>query len=156
MGKAVRVRRLWIIGVGCGLAILAQLAPTRAESDQLIATVGKPAIVTATPKPDGFAAGSSGPRVVVHVTGYQPPQHGGVRGVVKVQRPDGTEQEIGTFGVFPDTAFRADTSRARVYGFPLPKEMATGAVKLKVEIVPDRAQATGEGAQLEIGHAEIQ
>ena len=96
------------------------------------------------------------PRVVVDVTGYQPPQKGAVRGVVKVQKPDGTEQEIGTFGVFPNAAFRADSSRARRYSFPLPKELATGAVKLKVEVVPDKAQETGEGAQLEVGGAEIQ
>jgi hypothetical protein len=67
-------------------------------------------------------------RVVVHVTGYKPPQEGGICGVVKVQKPDGSVQEIGTFGVFPDTAFKADASHARRYGFPLPKELATGPV----------------------------
>jgi len=149
------VRRLWIIGAGCGLVILALLGAIPAESDQLIATVGKPAIVTATPA-KAPAAGESAPRVVVHVTGYQPPQQGGVRGVVKVEKPDGTEQEIGTFGVFPDAAIKVDTSRPRAFSFPLPKELATGPVKLKVEVVPDRPQATGKGAQLEVGHAEIQ
>jgi len=152
----MRVPCLWVIAAGCALALLALLASMAAEGDQLIATVGKPAIVTVPPKPDSFTAGSSAPRVVVHVTGYQPPQQGSVRGVVKVQKPDGTEQEIGTFGVFPDTAFKADSSRSRAYSFALPKELLTGAVKLKVEIVPDRAQATGEGAQLEVGRAEIQ
>ena len=128
------VRRILIIGVGS--------AP--AEGDLLIATVGKPAIVTAAPaKPqEGLAADKAPPRVVVHVTGYQPAQKGSVRGVVKVQKADGTEQEIGTFGVFPDAAFKAETSRARAFGFPLPKELAE--------------RGTGEGAQLEIGHAEIQ
>jgi hypothetical protein len=75
---------------------------------------------------------------------------------VKVQKPDGTEQEIGSFGVFPDTAFKADPTRARRYSFALPKELATGAVKLKVEVVPDKAQGTGEGARLEIGGVDIQ
>jgi hypothetical protein len=154
----MRVRRLWIIGAGCGLAVLAGLAARCAEGDQLIATVGKPAILTATPTkaPDSAAADTSPPRVVVHITGYQPAQKGGVRGVVKVQKADGTDQEIGTFGVFPDTAFKADTSRARTYSFPLPKELATGAVKLKVEIVPDKAQGTGQGALLQVERAEIQ
>jgi hypothetical protein len=87
---------------------------------------------------------------------YQPAQKGSVRGVVKVQLADGTEQEIGTFGVFPDTAFKAETSRARAFSFPLPKELAAGPVKLKVEVVPDKERGTGEGAQLEIGHVEIQ
>jgi hypothetical protein len=108
------------------------------------------------PCPPANEADTGAPRVVVHVTGYQPAQVGSVRGVVKVQKADGTEQEIGTFGVFPDTAFKAGTSRARVYSFPLPKELTADPVKLKVEVVPDKERGTGEGAQLEIGHAEIQ
>jgi hypothetical protein len=152
------VRRLWTIGAGCALALIALIAAIAAEGDQLLATVDRPAILTATPaKPlQGAAADQPAPRVIVHVTGYQPPQKGAIRGIVKVQKPDGSEQEIGTFGVFPNTAFKADFSRARRYGFPLPKELATGAVKLKVEIVPDKAQGTAEGAQLEVGGAEIQ
>jgi hypothetical protein len=151
----MRVRRLWIMGAGWGFAVLAGLAPLSAEEDRLIATVDNPAIVTAAPAASA-AANNSPPRVIVHVTGYQPAQKGGVRAVVKVQKPDGADQEIGTFGIFPDKAFKADTSRARAYSFPLPKELAAGAVKLKVEIVPDKAQATAEGAQLEVGRAEIQ
>jgi len=152
------VRRILIIGVGSALAIFAVIAALPAEGDPLIATVGKPAIVTAAPaKPqEGLAADKAPPRVVVHVTGYQPAQKGSVRGVVKVQKADGTEQEIGTFGVFPDTAFKAETSRARAFSFPLPKELAADPVKLKIEVVPDKERGTGEGAQLEIGHAEIQ
>jgi hypothetical protein len=73
-----------------------------------------------------------------------------------VLRGDGTEEEIGTFGMFPDTAFKAETSRARAFGFPLPDELATGPMKLKIEVVPDKERGTGQGAQLEIGHAEIQ
>jgi hypothetical protein len=148
------VRRLWLISVGSALALL---APIAAEGGQLLATIDRPAILTATPTKalESTAADRSGPRVVVDVTGYQPPQKGAVRGVIKVQKSDGTEHEIGTFGVFPNAAFRADSSRARRYSFPLPKELATGAVKLKVEVVPDKAQETGEGAQIEVGGAEI-
>ena len=152
------VRRILIIGVGSALAIFTVIGTLPAESDPLIATVGKPAIVTAAPaKPqEGLTADKGPPRVVVHVTGYRPAQKGSVRGVVNVQKADGTEQEIGTFGVFPDTAFKAETSRARAYSFPLPKELAADPVKLKIEVVPDKERGTGEGAQLEIGHAEIQ
>jgi hypothetical protein len=152
------VRRLWTIGAGCALALIAPTAAISAEDGQLLATVDRPAILTATPAKalESTAADQPAPRVVVHITGYQPPQKGAIRGVVKVQKPDGSEQEIGTFGVFPDTAFKADSSRARRYSFPLPKELATGAWKLKVEVVPDKAQGTGEGAQLEVGGAEIQ
>jgi hypothetical protein len=152
------VRRILIIGVGSALAVFAVIAALPAEGDPLIATVGKPAIVTAAPaKPrEGLTADRGPPRVVVHVTGYQPAQKGSVRGVVKMQKGDGTEQEIGTFGVFPDAAFKVETSPARAFSFPLPKELAAGPVKLKVEVVPDKERGTGEGAQLEIGHAEIQ
>ena len=152
------VRRILNIGVGSAFAIFAVIAALPAEGDPLIATVGKPAIVTAAPaKPqEGLEADKAPPRVVIHVTGYQPAQKGSVRGVVKVQKADGTEQEIGTFGVFPDAAFKAETSRARAFSFPLPKELAAGPVKLKVEVVPDKERGTGEGAQLEVGHAEIQ
>jgi hypothetical protein len=152
------VRRLWTIGAGCAVALIAPIAAIAAEDSQLLATVDRPAILTATPGAalESTVAGQPASRVIVHVTGYQPPQKGAVRGVVKVQKPDGSEQEIGTFGVFPDAAFKADTSRARSYSFPLPKELATGPVKLKVEIVPDKPQGTGEGAHLEVGRAEIQ
>ena len=43
------VRRILIIGVGSALAIFAVIAALPAEGDPLIATVGKPAIVTAAP-----------------------------------------------------------------------------------------------------------
>jgi hypothetical protein len=154
----MNVRRILIIGVESAFAIFAVSAALPAEADQLIATVGKPAIVTAAPaKPEeGLAEDRAPPRVVVDVTGYQPAQKGSVRGVVKVQKADGTEQEIGTFGVYPDAAFKGETSRARAFSFPLPKELAADPVKLKIEVVPDKERGTGEGAQLEIGHAEIQ
>ena len=38
----------------------------------------------------------------------------------------------------------------------LRKAYAADPVKLKVEVVPDKDRGTGVGAQLEIGHAEIQ
>jgi hypothetical protein len=154
----MRVRRLWTISAGCALALIALIAAIAAEGDQLLATVDKPAILTAMPARalESTAADQPAPRVIVHVIGYEPPQKGAIRGVVKVQKPDGSEQEIGTFGMFPDTAFQAESSRARRYSFPLPKELATGAVKLKVEVVPDKAEGTGQGARLELGRAEIQ
>jgi hypothetical protein len=152
------VRRTLIIGVGSALAIFAVSGALPADGDPTTATVGKPAIVTAEPaRPqEGLTADEGAPRVVVHITGYQPAQKGSVRAVVKVEKEDGTEQEIGTFGMFPDAAFKAETSRARAFSFPLPKDLATDRVKLKIEVVPGKERETGEGAQLEIGHAEIQ
>jgi hypothetical protein len=151
------VRRWSSFGLGSALAILAGTAALSAEGEPLIATVGNPAILTALPSnaPEGLT-GARQARVVVHVTAYQPAQQGSVRGVVKVQQADGTEKEIGTFGVFPDTAFKADASRPRTFSFPLPRELAAEPVKLKVEVVPDKERSTGQGARLEIGRAEIQ
>jgi hypothetical protein len=154
----MHVRHLSIAGTASALAVVAVIRAVPAAGDPLIATVDKPAIVAATPaKPQESLAADKAPlRVVVHVTGYRPAEKGSVRGVVKVQKADGTEQEIGTFGVFPDAAFKADTSRAKSFSFPLPKELAAEPVKLKIEVVPDKQHGTGEGAQLEIGHAEVQ
>jgi hypothetical protein len=78
-----------------------------------------------------------------------------VEAVVKAQKDDQTEQEIGRFGIFPNTGFTAaDSSGARRFGLPLPKELAgSKALKLDVYLVPFRG--SGEGAVLELGGAEI-
>ena len=150
----MRVRGSWMMGVGCTLLLLAPIGAVAAEGDHLLATMDKPAVVTATASSAPTSLGQpAGRQVVISVTGYQPPQGGAIQGVVKAQRPDGSEQQIGTIGVFPDTAFKADSSRPRTYNFPLPKELQGASVKLKVELVPLRGKA--EGAQLEVGSAEI-
>jgi hypothetical protein len=153
--KVMGVRRLWVMGAGCAVGLLALFAAIAAEVDQLRATIDKPATVTATPAKalESTSADQPAPSVTLHVTGYQPPKDGAVAGVVKIQKPDGSEQELGTFGVFPQTAFKTDSSNARRYSFTLPKELASGPVKLKVDLVPIRG--TGEGAQLEVGRAEV-
>jgi hypothetical protein len=145
-------------GVGCALALLAPVAAIAAEGDQLLATVDKPAIVTATLAKvlESTAVKQVASRVIIYVTGFQPPQKGGVQGVVSVQKPDGSEQQIGTFGIYPQEAFTAGSSREQKFGFPLPSDLAAGPVKLKVAIGPDKERETAAGAQLEVGRAEIQ
>jgi hypothetical protein len=125
------------------------------EGNQLIATVERPATVTVSVAqgPDSIEAGQY---VVVDVTAYTPPRDGVVQGVVTVQKnTDGTEQEIGRFGIFPNTEFSAaDPSKVRRYSFPLPRDvLQDGPVKLTVHVVPLRGE--GEGARLELGGAEI-
>jgi hypothetical protein len=143
---------------GAFALVLTPLAAIAAEGDQVHATVDRPAVVTATPAPKptlGRPAAGEGARVVVSVTAFQPPQDGGpVQVVVKAQR-DGTEREIGRFGILPNTAFRAgERSKAKSFGLALPKELASGApVKLNVYLVPTRGEGTG--ARLEVGGAEI-
>ncbi len=95
-------------------------------------------------------------RAIVSVTGLEPPREGGVEVVVKAQDEGSPkEQEIGRFGVFPETAFKArDPSKAKRFGLPLPQELAESkAVTLRVYLVPFRG--SGEGALLELGGAEI-
>jgi hypothetical protein len=74
--------------------------------------------------------------------------------VVKAQKPDGTEEEIGRFGIFPQTEFHASNpSETRKYGFAVSSGLASGGpVKLKVELVPLRGE--GKGASLQVGGAE--
>jgi hypothetical protein len=147
-------RRSWMMGVGCVLALLAPVSVVAAESDQLLATLDKPAVVTVRPGPERSADQPA--RVVIIVTGFQPPQNGAVQAVVKAQREGtATEPEIGRFGIFPNTRFKvADPAKGQRFGFPLPKELAgRGPVKLTVQLVPLRGE--GKGASLELGGAEL-
>jgi hypothetical protein len=128
-----------------------------AAQDPPVATVAGPVVVTATAAPvadQGLASQSR--RVIISVTAFRPPREGAVQAVVKAQKDgDRTEQEIGRFGIFPNAEFKApDPSKARRFGLPLPKELASGgAVKLNVYLVPFKGD--GSGALLEIGGAEI-
>ena len=126
-----------------------------AEGSQLIATVERPALVTAAATSPGSESRPGEQRVVVSVLGYKPPRDGTVQGVVTVQKNQGQEQEIGRFGLFPNAEFRAsDPSQAQQFSFPLPRDLTRGGpVQIKVEVVPTRGD--GKDARLEIGGAEI-
>ena len=147
-------RRSRATGIAGVLAAMLGCMGAAAEG-QLIATVERPATVTVTVArgPDSIEAGQY---VVVDVTGYTPPRDGAIQGVVMVQKhADSTEQEIGRFGIFPNTEFSAaDPSKVRRYSFPLPRDVLhDGPVKLTVHVVPLRGE--GKGARLELGGAEI-
>jgi hypothetical protein len=133
--------------------VLASLGPVASEENRLIATIDRPAVFMAPVISDARPADQPA-RLVLSVVAYKPPRDGTVQAAVKVQKNDG-ESEIGRFGIFPDTEFRAaEPSRAQRFGFPLPKELANdGAVKLEVHLLPVRGD--GKDARLEIGRAEI-
>jgi hypothetical protein len=148
-------RRSCATGVAGVLAIVLACLGAAAEGSQLIATVERPATVTAAAAPE-LGLSPAGQQVVVSVMGYKPARAGAVQGVVKAQSSrGGTEQEIGRFGIFPDAEFRAaDPSQARRFTFQLPSDLARGGpVRLKIEVAPIRGD--GQDAQLEIGSAEI-
>jgi hypothetical protein len=148
----MRCFRAWV--TVSTLLALSHMGAEAAEGGQLLATVEMPAIVTAVSAP-ASAGIDTRPRVIISVMGFQPPQDGGaVQVVVKAQR-DGTEQEVGRFGITPNVPFKAaDPSKAQRFGLELPKELASGGpVKLNVYLLPTRGQ--GRGARLEVGGAEI-
>jgi hypothetical protein len=127
-----------------------------AGGGQLLATIDNPAIVTVAPAagPESEARNRSG-RLVLKVAGFKPAQDGSaVQAVVKVEKADGTEQEVHRFTVFPQTEFKASNpSKFLKFGFSLPKELAIGgSVRLKVELVPLRGK--GNGASLEVAGVE--
>jgi hypothetical protein len=143
-------RGYWRNVGSCAFALLTIVsAVTAGECDQLHATVDTPAVITATPAA-AAAASDQSPSVVIRIDGYQPAENGGVRAVVKAQKPDGEYQYVGTFGVTGE--FQPQSHR-----IPLPQDLAAdGPLKLKVELVPLHARNTGAGAHLDIGGAEIQ
>jgi hypothetical protein len=149
----------WVMALLGLLALPAAfVGSVAAKGGSVLATVDRPAVVMASP-----AAAERGaiernvgePRVIVTVTGFQPAHTGAVQAVVKALL-DGTEQEIGRFGIVPHAAFKAaEPSQAQSFSLPLPKGLATGgSVRLNVYLVPSTGD--GKGARLEVGGAEIQ
>jgi hypothetical protein len=145
------------LGAAFGLALGLSAGAFAAEGSHLLATLDKPAVVTAKKNfsVDGGAAART-PRLIVTVIGYRPPQDGGaVQIVVKAQQQNGTEREVGRFGVTPDTAFTAlDSSKSQQFGLRLPPDVAAEEpIKLNIYVVASRGR--GAGAHVEIGGAEI-
>jgi hypothetical protein len=133
--------------------IFATWGAIAAGGGELLATIDKPAIVTVA-LAESEARNQSG-RLVLKVSGFKPAQDGSaVQAVVKVEKADGTEQEVHRFTVFPQTEFKASNpSKFLKFGFSLPKELAIGgSVRLKVELVPLRGK--GNGASLEVAGVE--
>jgi hypothetical protein len=141
----------------CISALVFWPALTYAEgAGQAVATVDKPVIVTATPPPRNAAAESGRMQAVVSVTGYHPASDRlPVEVVVSGHINGGTEQEVGRFGITPDSAFTVSSSEAQRFGLNLPPSLAAGApVTFSIRIMP--TLGTGEGASVRIGDLEIQ
>jgi hypothetical protein len=148
-------RRSYATGIAGMFVVMLACLGAAAEGNQLIATVERPATITVAVAP-GLNATRAARHLVVDVTAYTPPRDGAVQGVVTVQKnTDSTEQEIGRFGIFPNTEFSAaDSSKVRRYSFPLPRNvLRDGSVKLTVHVVPLRGEC--KDARLELGGAEI-
>ena len=158
--KVMSVRWLYLISAGFALALVfVTMGEAAAECNQLLATIDKPALVTVAPAEGVEGNGKrQTDRIVLSVTCFQPaPDGSAVQVVVNAQKPDGTEQEVGRFTPFPQTAFKAgDSSKSQNYGLSLPKELmelaSSGRLNLKVQLVKLRGE--GKGARLEVGGVE--
>ena len=151
-------RRSWLRGVWSALAVVFAFGGAgAAEGDQVIATIDRPAAITASAAPaaEGIEPEQT-QRVIIKVMGFQPPNEGAVQVVVKARMDaTGAEREIGRFGIFPNAEFKAaEPSKAQRFGLALPKEFSRGGpVKLNVYLVPLKGE--GKGARLELGSVEI-
>jgi hypothetical protein len=150
------------VGVACLLAFaLWSAAASAQEGDQLLATVDKPARITATRTAPAVDAAPARPmRVIVSVTHYRPTEDGSpLEVVVNGRSGDGAEQEIGRFGITPDREFAsADPSTTQRFRFALPRELAAMAAAGKpltfsVQLVP--VHGKGQGAFLRLGALEF-
>jgi hypothetical protein len=154
--------RLRGAAAGCLVALaLWAVTADAGEGDQLLATVDKPATITATRAASlSEAASPPSTRVIVSVTHYRPTDDGLPVEVVVNGRPgDGAEREIGRFGITPDREFAsADPSTTQRFGFALPGELATAVaagkpVTFSVHLIPVRGE--GKGASLRVGTVEF-
>jgi hypothetical protein len=68
--------------VGALAMVCARLCLANAEGDQVVATIDQPAVVTAVAAPSVQARPADQPaRVIIKITGYQPPPNGAVLAV---------------------------------------------------------------------------
>ena len=131
----------------------------RAEN-RMQATIGKPAIVTATTATANLtgAAEMGGRKVLLSITAFTPPpDKNPVEIVVNATRADGrASQEIGRFAITPYAAFTAaDPARVQNFTLTLPAALASERnLTLSVALSPVRGG--GQGASLEVGRAVIQ
>jgi hypothetical protein len=155
---SIPTRVAGVLAVGA----LGLIAPLLAGDDEMpTATPNKPAVITVTlpPGPERTQAGSS-VYVELSVLSFRPPVKGSIQAVVKLYEGSiSVAQEVGRFGLFPNTEFKArNPSQAQRFIFQLPGEKlptrAGAGLKLSIELVP--YGSTGEGARLELGGAEIQ
>jgi hypothetical protein len=163
IGARHRWRRIAVLGLS---AVLGGAMAGGAAERPVIATPGSAAVValpapTAGEAPAGRPPASSGKgaTMVIDVLSFQPPPQGSVQAVVTVKSPStGAVQEIGRFGLFPNSAFKAATRDAaqsfRLTLDPAATDKVQQQGQVSVGLVP--FGGSGDGAQLEIGKIDLQ
>jgi hypothetical protein len=141
--------------VAGSLVAMAAVLGVAAAKDSMLATIDKPATLTATPVSAamlGAADIGTGHVLVTVVAFTPPPDRKPVEAVVWIsRRGGGPAQKVGSFAITPYAPFKArDPSMAQRFQFPLPASLAgQRTLDVSVALVP---VGTGvKGASLEIG-----
>ena len=134
--------------------------PGKAIDVSAVATPKQAAIVPVKPAPaDPNARAGQAGSLVVDIVGFQPPPTGSVQAVVSVRAAaTGERHEIGRFGLFPNSAFKAkgadETQKFQLTLDPAAAQLLRKHGKVSVDLLPNGGN--GDGAQLEIGKIDIQ
>jgi hypothetical protein len=141
--------------VGVALTFGAMMAANAADVS-VVATPKRSAVVPVKPEATGGEAQSGS--LIVNVVGFEPPPTGSVQAVVTVKAATtGETHEIGRFGLFPNSQFKAkDVEEAQRFQLTLSPAAALllkQQGKVSVELVPYGGD--GEGARLEIGKIDL-
>lgn len=144
--------------IGCGIQAafvaviaLSTLGMATAEDNDVRASVNAPARIAVAPSLHPTQRASA--RIVITVTGFTPSTSGPIEAVVLI--PCGKEdREIGRFGIFPQQSFTAGkNANAQRFGFALPDACEMPS-QVTIRIEP--SAGNGNGAELVIGHAELE
>ncbi|MHC2282126.1 hypothetical protein ACVME8_008769 [Bradyrhizobium diazoefficiens] len=146
-----------------GYGFLAAIRPGTGhseEKDPLLATVDKPAIITARRAVTANAAANTRLQTIVSVVSYHPSADGRpIEVVVDGRVEGGPSHEIGRFGITPDREYAADDpSAAQRFLLPIPQPLAADVragkpITFTVRVVP--VLGKGEGASLRVGTVEV-
>ncbi len=123
----------------------------------MLATLDKPAVMTATLSGPTLTETPGPPRVLLTIVAFTPPpDKKPVEIVVSAARHDGSARhELGRVAISPYAAFgRGDTKRWQNFAFALPDAL-TGQATLTLSVALVPALGGGKGASLEVGSAAI-
>jgi hypothetical protein len=156
---------LWSRNAGAAMAgvasIFGAMMVASATDVPVVATPNQSAIVPVKPEAATAAAAQPGQTgsLVINIVGFEPPSKGTtVQAVVTVKGATGEVHEIGRFGLFPNSRFKAKDGDD-IQKFPLRLNPAAALLlkqegKVSVDLVP--YGGSGDGARLEIGKIDIQ
>jgi len=147
--------------LAAGVALVwGAMMPAKAVDVSAVATTKRAAVVSVRPKTSGKEEAFPGQpgSLVVDVVGFEPPPTGSVQAVVTVKAAStGETHEIGRFGLFPNSSFKAKDAdqiqKFRLTLNPTAAKLVEQHGKVSVDLLPNGG--TGDGARLEIGKIDL-